>query len=74
MDYEAMFAKVKAVDDMIKAHNDDLLLALAALSASRSIQIIPMTRPICNEPVIMLPQNMYDRLWELLPTKSKGGD
>lgn len=64
---EDMLEKMFAAADMMKAADDNLLKAIASIAASGHINIISMPIILSTEPkpVIMLPERMYDRIFEL---------
>lgn len=64
-----ILATIRAAADEMKAADDNLLLAIAALAAHGRVQIVPTGSLFGREakPVICLPERMYDRLFEIIP-------
>ena len=66
---EALKAMYAAADEM-RAQHDNLLLAIAHIAAAGRVTVMPSPMLFGeSKPVILLPQNMYDRMFEILPEK-----
>jgi hypothetical protein len=74
MDYEDMIAKMKTAADRIRAEDDNLLRAIAAIAATGNLQIVPTKSVFSERPVICLPERMYDRLLATFPVKPTEGE
>lgn len=57
-----MLDRIFEAKAVVEGERDNLLKALLALSAAGQITIIPQPSSLAISPVIVLPQNMYDRL------------
>lgn len=64
-----ILASMRAAADEMKAADDNLLRAIAAIAAHGRVQIVPTGSLFGREakPVICLPERMYDRLFEIIP-------
>lgn len=58
---------------VVDGEQDNLLEAMAMLAASGHISIIPQSERLTTRPVIMLPQRMYDRMLEIIPSHDGEG-
>jgi hypothetical protein len=67
-----MIEKMLAAVDLMKTADDNLLKSIASIAASGHINVIPMPTILSTEPrpVIMLPERMYDRMFELFGPKA----
>ncbi len=65
-----MMADLSTAADKIKALDDNLLMAIAAIAATGNVQVVEMQSLFGHEPVIMLPPHMYNRMLELIPPKN----
>lgn len=66
-----MMDKLMEAKAVVDGERDNLLQAIAMLSAAGQISIVPQNNNLTSRPVIMLPQRMYDRLVEITSVQSK---
>lgn len=69
-----MLDNLMEVKALVDGERDNLLLAMAALASHGQISIIPRDERLTTKPVIVLPQRMYDRMLEIIPTEKEGQD
>lgn len=75
MDKPDILAQLRAAADQLRAVDDNLLRAIAAIAAHGRVQIIPNDSLFGVEarPVIVLPVRMYDRLLEIVSKEAGDG-
>ncbi|MFP5078293.1 hypothetical protein ACLE20_13375 [Rhizobium sp. YIM 134829] len=66
-----MIDKMKAAIATMDGANDNLCRALIALAAHGQITIIPADERLTPKPVIMVPERLYRRIEQLVPTLPK---
>lgn len=67
MDLDAL----KAAHAEVREQNDKLLLVIAEIAAAGHITVMPSAMMLGDSrPVIMLPQNDYDRMLEIIPNET----
>ena len=60
-----MLDKLQKAMAIVNGEQDNLCKALMVLSASKAITILPRSDALIQKPVIVVPQQMYDRMIKL---------
>lgn len=66
-----MLDRIREEQALANGDRDNLLRAIAAIAAHGGISIIPRDEILTTEPVIVLPQRMYDRLAQIIRAESE---